>query len=192
MMTQQMQQVQQPPPLPPSDTARLLMVEKDVSGLKESMSLLSQSVTKGFDDLSKDMKARGTTNWQPVQIGLTIVTIAGGIFFTWVNSNTSRLETAITELKTNTQRYVPREDLDVRFANAGQRRDDAQRMTDARIERAERDIDGVQRQVVPRDEHRQRWVEADREMDGIRARVGRIEDRIDKRLDRLEAGRFKP
>lgn len=204
-MTQQMQQAQQPQGLPPSDTARLLMVEKDVTGLKEAMTALGTTVNDGFRQISTEMKARGTTNWQPVQIGLTLVTIAGGIFFTWVNSNTARLETHIAKVETSYQRFVPREDLDARFGIITQRRDDLQRLTDARIERIERDVDGVQKQLVPRGEHEQMWAaqrarDADLQRQADQARQGLYDlntprdtmQRMQRQIEQLERDQRRP
>ncbi len=200
---QQMQQIQQPQP--PSDAARLFAVEKDVAGLKETLSALATSVNDGFRNISAEMKARSTTNWQPVQIGLTVVTIAGGIFFTWVNANTSRIEAAIAKQEARAERYVPREDLDTRFAVISQRRDDLQRLTDARIERVERDVDTVQKMLVPRGEHderaaaqRQKDEGLQRQIDDLRKGQAELNTPRDaflsmqRRIDELERGRRPP
>lgn len=101
---------------------------------------------------------------------LTIVAGIGGLAFRPLSDGIGDLKAALIEMKSESRRYVPREDLDARFAGSGER-----------MKRVERDLDSVQAQVVPREEHKQRWTEHDREM-----------DRVDKRLDRLEAVRLKP
>ena len=155
-MTQQ-QQIQQMQLQPPSPDARLFAVEKDVASLKEGLTVLGASMDKGFRDLATEMKARSTVNWQPIGILLGVLGSLGTMGFTWINQGQGRLETAITKVELASQRYVPREDLDARFNVITQRRDDLQRLTDNRIERVERDLDAIGKQVVPRGEHEQMW-----------------------------------
>ena len=123
---------------------RLSIVETAVTDIRSVM-----------QDIRTDLKSRGAINWAPVNIMLAVCTVAGGMFFTWVNSNNGRLESAIAKVEARTEVYVPRQDLDTRFAVVSQRRDDLQRLTDARVERMERDLDVVAKQIVPRGEHEQ-------------------------------------
>ena len=143
LQQQQMQQMQ----TQPRDTdTRLGILETAVSDIRSVM-----------QDIRSDLKTRSSINWAPVNIMLAVCTVAGGMFFTWVNSNNGRLEGAIAKVEARTEAYVPRQDLDTRFAVVSQRRDDLQRLTDARVERIERDLDTVSKQVVPRGEHEQMW-----------------------------------
>lgn len=143
-MTQQLQQTQQ---MQPRDTdTRLGILETAVSDIRSVM-----------QDIRSDLKTRSSINWAPVNIMLAVCTVAGGMFFTWVNSNNGRLEGAIAKVEARTEAYVPRQDLDTRFAVVSQRRDDLQRLTDARVERIERDLDAASKQIVPRGEHEQMW-----------------------------------
>ncbi len=45
---------------------------------------------------------------------LAVCTVAGGMFFTRVNSNNGRLENTIAKVEARTESYVPRQDLDNR------------------------------------------------------------------------------
>ena len=158
MTTQQTQQQQQMQPHTGGDYAeRLVRVEKDVAGLTTGLAALTGSVERGFAALQSDAKARSTINWQPIAILIGVLGTFGTMGFTWINTGQGRLELAIAKVESAAQRYVPREDLDARFAVISQRRDDLQRLTDARLERMERDVDGVAKQVVPRGEHEQMW-----------------------------------
>ena len=125
---------------------RLGILETAVSDIRSVM-----------QDIRSDLKTRSSINWAPVTIMLAVCTVAGGMFFTWVNSNNGRLEGAIAKVEARTEVYVPRQDLDARFAVVSQRRDDLQRLTDARVERLERDFASVSKEVVPRGEHEQMW-----------------------------------
>lgn len=158
-MTQQQQiQQQQAQPYMAGDYAeRLVRVEKDVAGLTSGLASLTGSVERGFAALTSDVKARSTINWQPIAILLGVLGSLGTMGFTWINTGQGRLELAIAKVETAAQRYVPREDLDARFNVITQRRDDLQRLTDNRIERVERDLDAITKQIVPRGEHEQMW-----------------------------------
>lgn len=145
-MTQQLQQTQQMQMQPRDTDTRLGILETAVSDIRSVM-----------QDIRSDLKTRSSINWAPVNIMLAVCTVAGGMFFTWVNSNNGRLEGAIAKVEARTEAYVPRQDLDTRFAVVSQRRDDLQRLTDARVERVERDLDTLAKQLVPRGEHEQMW-----------------------------------
>ena len=140
------QQQTQPQPQSRDTDTRLGILETAVSDIRSVM-----------QDIRADLKTRSSINWAPVNIMLAVCTVAGGMFFTWVNSNNGRLETAIAKVEARTEVYVPRQDLDARFAVLSQRRDDLQRLTDARVERLERDLATVGKEVVPRGEHEQMW-----------------------------------
>lgn len=145
-MTQQLQQTQQMQMQPRDTDTRLGILETAVSDIRSVM-----------QDIRSDLKTRSSINWAPVNTMLAVCTVAGGMFFTWVNSNNGRLEGAIAKVEARTEAYVPRQDLDTRFAVVSQRRDDLQRLTDARVERVERDLDTITKQLVPRGEHEQMW-----------------------------------
>ena len=58
--------------------------------------------------------------------------------------------------------------------------------------RQERDIGVLQSNIVTRAEHEVHWKGQERLYDYQRDRIGRVEARFDKRLERLEAEHFKP
>ncbi|MCJ2021041.1 hypothetical protein MKK84_27075 [Methylobacterium sp. E-065] len=198
-MTAQLQQQQMQPHTAPDYAERLVRVEKDVAGLTAGLASLTGSVERGFAALTSDVKARSTINWQPIAILLGVLGSIGTMGFTWINTGQGRLELAIAKVEASAQRYVPREDLDTRFNVVTQRRDDLQRLTDGRVERVERDLDAVTKQVVPRGEHEQMWAaqrarDADLQRQADQVRQGLYDlntprdtiQGMQKRIDELE------
>lgn len=88
---------------------------------------------------------------------LTVIVSVGGLAFRPLGDGITDLKASLVKMESRTDRYVPREDLDARFTVLSQRRDDLQRLSDARVERMERDLDGATKQIVPRGEHEQMW-----------------------------------
>lgn len=126
--------------------ARLRVLENDVSGIKSGISLIMDK-----------LDARSGINWQPIGILVTVLGLIGGMGFTWISSGQGRLELLIAKVEARADAYVPRADLDTRFGVITQRRDDLQKASDARVERIERDIDAMQKSIVPRGEHGEVW-----------------------------------
>ena len=183
----QQQQMQQPPGR--TYDGRLEVLENDVSGIKSGISLIMQK-----------LDARSSINWQPIGILVTVLGIIGGMGFTWINSGQGRLELLIAKVEARSEAYVPRADLDKRFDVISQRRDDLQRASDARVERIERDIDTMQKSIVPRGEHGEVWAgqrvkdEAlQRQIDQVRKDVSDLNTPRDtiqgilRRLDELDS-----
>jgi len=201
-MTNQQQQQQQSFS-PGADYAeRLVRNERDIAGLKEGMTALTATVDKGFHALAADLKSRSSINWTPISILVTVLGLIGSGFFAFLSSGQGRLEAMITKQELRSERYVPREDLDKRFEVITQRRDDLQRLSDARVERIERDMDAMQKTVVPRGEHGEVWAgqrgkdEAlQRQIDQVRKEVSDLNTPRDtvqgilRRLDELDRER---
>lgn len=201
-----MQQQQQQPFGPGGDYAeRLVRVERDVAGLKEGMNALGNTVSAGFTSLTNDLKARSGINWQPIGILVTVLGLIGSGFFAFLNGGQGRLETMLLKQEMRAERFVPREDLEVRFTTLGQRRDDLQRLSDARVERIERDVEALSKQVVPRGEHEQTWAGQrsrdeglQRQLDAMRKELADLNTPRDtiqsimRRLDEIERRRTAP
>ncbi|GJD65195.1 hypothetical protein [Methylobacterium frigidaeris] len=177
-MTHQTQQMQQPQPQLHSD-ARLATLETRVGSIESMLSAIAQK-----------LDARSAINWAPISILATVLIAVGGMGFAWINGGQSRLEALILKVEARASDFVPRADLDTRFQVSAQRRDDAQRVTDGRLDRIERDADALTKQVVPRDTHLLMWEGEKRENAAIRERLNAETDRINARLDRLEAPRL--
>nr|WP_156453666.1 hypothetical protein [Methylobacterium sp. CCH5-D2] len=206
MTTQHMQQQQQQPFGPGGDYAeRLVRVERDVAGLKEGMSNLATTVDKGFRELTGDLKARSGINWAPISILVTVLGLIGTGGVAYLNAGQSRLEVAISKQELRAERFVPREDLEARFTTLGQRRDDLQRLSDARVERIERDVEALSKQVVPRGEHEQTWAGQRSRDDGLQRQLDTLRQElaslntprdtiqsIMRRLDEIERRRTAP
>ncbi|MDH2313174.1 hypothetical protein [Methylobacterium brachiatum] len=104
---------------------------------------------------------------------LSVIASIGGLAFRPLGDGIADLKVALVKMENRADRYVPREDLDNRFAVISQRRDDLQRLTDARVERIERDLDTTVKQIVPRGEHEQMWA-------GQRARDADLQRQADQ------------
>ena len=104
---------------------------------------------------------------------LSVIASIGGLAFRPLGDGIADLKVALVKMENRADRYVPREDLDNRFAVISQRRDDLQRLTDARVERIERDLDTAIKQIVPRGEHEQMWA-------GQRARDADLQRQADQ------------
>lgn len=69
---------------------------------------------------------------------------------------------------------APREDIDTRFHVVAQRRDDLQKLTDDRVARIERDLDNMQKSIVPRGEHEQTWATQRTRDDGLQRQLDQV------------------
>lgn len=198
-MTIQQQQMQQQTG---NYDARLGVLENDVAGIKSGISLIMQK-----------LDGQGKVPWGALisallgAVGLivTIVGSIGALAFSPLSSGIADLKAAVVKMEGRTERYVPREDLDTRFATITQRRDDLQRLTDARVERAERDLESLQKQVVPRGEHAEVWAgqrgkdeNIQRQIDVLRKELSDLNTPRDtiqamqRRIDELERMRRPP
>lgn len=144
----------------------------------------------GFKTMIAKLDARSGINWAPVSIMVTIMVATLGAGFAYINGSMSRLETGQEKAERRSESYVPRVDLETRFTVLAQRRDDAQRVTDGRMERSERDIDALQKGQVPCGEHEQMWLrqrdvdsEFRRQFDEVRKAYGDLYTPRDTILD---------
>ena len=103
------------------------------------------------------------------------------------------------------ERFVTVKELETRLAATAQRRDDFQRLAEARFERVESDVAGIRKEIVPRAEHAEKWRGADgqradqqrqiEEMKRVFGDTFSLRDaliQMQRRIDALEAGRPGP
>lgn len=154
MMTSQLQQQQIQPMTGRPTEERLGALEVRVGGIEDG---IRHIVTK--------LDSRDKVPWGAI-IGsclgaitliVTLVSGIGALAFSPLSAGITDMKAAFVKMEARADRYVPREDLDARFSVITQRRDDLQRLTDARVERIERDLDAASKQIVPRGEHEQMW-----------------------------------
>ncbi|MGU3386930.1 hypothetical protein ACLBYG_20635 [Methylobacterium sp. D53M] len=154
MMTSQLQQQQIQPMTGRPTEERLGALEVRVGGIEDG---IRHIVTK--------LDSRDKVPWGAI-IGsclgaitliVTLVSGIGALAFSPLSAGITDMKAAFVKMEARADRYVPREDLDARFSVITQRRDDLQRLTDARVERIERDLDAATKQIVPRGEHEQMW-----------------------------------
>lgn len=159
MIAQPHQQTQQSQP-GPNYESRLGILEAAVSNIGSQL--------KGISDR---LDQRSGINWAPISILVTVLSLVGGGAAAFLNMGQSRLEAMIAKQEVRAERYVPREDLDTRFHVVAQRRDDLQRLTDDRVARLERDLDNMQKSIVPRGEHEQTWATQRTKDDGLQRQL---------------------
>ena len=190
-MTQQTQQMQ--PPGGRDHEARLGTLEYAVSGIATRL-----------DAIANKLDIHGKTPWGTIIMGffgavtlvVTIVSTIGALAFSPLSSGITDVKTAIVKFESKTENYMRREDIEAQikalrdafreqFQIGAERRNDLQRLTDARVERVERDVDAVGKQVVPRAEHEAFRQIQQRDYDLLRNRLDRVEGRFEKRTDGL-------
>ncbi|MCJ2067467.1 hypothetical protein MKK75_01370 [Methylobacterium sp. J-030] len=183
-MTQNLQQQQMQPtmdgrPMP----ERIGALEVRVGGIETGI----QHIVTKLDNRDKvPWLAIIGSAFGAITLIVTLISGIGALAFSPLSSGLVDLKAALVKMESATQRYVPREDLDTRFNVVTQRRDDLQRLTDNRIERVERDVDAVAKQVVPREEHRIVRELQQKDYDLLRNRIERVEARFEKRSDVLD------
>lgn len=136
---------------------RVVGLEKDVAGLKDSVVSLGGDMRRGFENISLDLKAKNTTNWQPIAMAVGAILTISGWGFSYIGGFQNRLEAQVQKIESAAGHFSTKDDVKERFTAAQLRRDDAQRMTDARIERVEKDVSTIQSTMVPRGEHNEVW-----------------------------------
>lgn len=136
---------------------RVVGLEKDVAGLKDSVVLLGGDMRRGFENISLDLKAKSTTNWQPIGMAVAAILTVSGWGFSYIGGFQNRLESQVQKIEAAAGHFSTKDEVKERFLGAQLRRDDAQRMTDARIERVEKDVSAIQSTMVPRGEHSEVW-----------------------------------
>lgn len=199
MTIQQTQQQQQQHPMTgrPMDE-RITSLEVRVGGIED-----------GIKTIVGKLDTRDRIPWGVISgfagLILTVIASIGGLAFRPLGDGIADLKASLVKMEARSERYVPRENLDTRFTTITQRRDDLQRLSDARVERVERDLDALQKQVVPRGEHSEVWAgqrgkddNIQRQIDGLRKDLSDLNTPRDtiqamqRRIDDLERLRRPP
>ena len=209
MTTQQFQQQQTQPMTGRPMDERITSLEVRVGGIED-----------GIKTIVGKLDTRDRVPWAVigtfVGLMLTIIASIGSLAFRPLGDGITDLKAQLVKMEARADRYVPREDLEHRFANARadvdarfavvtQRRDDLQRLTDARVDRVERDLDAIQKHVVPRGEHEQMWAaqrarDADLQRQADQARQGLYDlntprdtmQRMQRQIEQLERDQRRP
>ncbi|GJE42975.1 hypothetical protein [Methylobacterium soli] len=155
-MTAQLTQQQQMQQLPTSDS-RLSALETRVEGIVGTLQSVASAVTGLSDKLDRRGQTPWAVIWSAVGVGMTVLTVVGGLAFWPVTTGMSDLKAALLMMQ----------------------------------ERADKRVEALAKTQVTRDEHEVHWRMEERLYDFQRDRISRVEGRIEKRLDRLEADKFK-
>ena len=160
-MTAQLQQQQMQPLTGRPMDERITSLEVRVGGIED-----------GIKHIVNKLDQKDRTPWGML-IGaagfmVTIIGSIGGLAFSPLSSGISDVKAAIVKFEVKTESYMKREDIeaqiagvrtsfDDRFKVSAERRNDLQVRSDDRMARIERDVDALQKAVVPRGEHEQMW-----------------------------------
>lgn len=157
-----------------------------VDGITRDFATFQQQIEGRFNGLAGDIRLlvdkfdkRSTTQWPTLIMAAgLVVTLVGGIggaFVLPMKDNISRLESVVTKFGDGS---VSEREFASYMSNAKDRRDDAQRATEARFARVEKDVDDVQSRAVSRGEIETHWAgqtardqELQRQVDDVRGRV---------------------
>ena len=170
-----------------------------VDGLETGLLSFRTEVTATLKALSDKLDERSRTPWGHIWsaagVLMTVLVALGGLAFYPVSQGQTALAKALDAVS---ERMVTEKELAGVIASASSRRDDAQRQTEARFARNEGDIDALQKSIVPRGEHVEKWAEQRRHDDGLAEQMKELRDRLkgfvpteaiqlqQKQLDELE------
>ncbi|GEP00606.1 hypothetical protein [Methylobacterium haplocladii] len=204
---QQMQQQQ----MQPTSDSRLSALETRVEGIVGTL----QSVASAVTGLSDKLDRRGQTPWgviwSAVGVGITVLTVVGGLAFWPLTSGMSDLKTALQVMQDRADKrteqvaatQVTRAEHELHW-RAQERDYDFQRDRIARVEaRAEKrndqlaaDLKRLEDNVVSRSELTGRFEAQDRVVGMLRGSVDEhiraFNDRQQHRIDALDTGRGQP
>lgn len=116
---------------------------------------------------------------------VTLIGSIGGLAFTPLSAGISDVKATILKFEAKTENFMKREDIeaqisglkknvDDRLVVAADRRNDLQTRTDDRMTRIERDIDGLQKVVIPRGEHDERSAAQRVKDDGFQRQIDEL------------------
>lgn len=155
------------------------VLSERVDGLQADFASFRSEIGSTLKALSDKFDERSRTPWGHIWsaagVLMTVLVALGGLAFYPVSQGQTALAKA---LDTVSERMVTEKELGAVVANAAARRDDAQRQTEARFARAEADIDGLQKSVVPRGEHEREQAEQRRVDDGLEREIADLRDRL--------------
>jgi hypothetical protein len=204
---------------------RFRNIEGQVTDLKSSLSSQISAISAKMDERSKPQWQLLVS---AIGVMMTILVALGALIYLPIKNDQAKTEFEINKLREQTVSRVEygtrhdslitaveriakahealrdttmtRNEIEQRFITYGQRRDDFQKTTDARLDRLQRDIDTSATTVVPRGEHERVWHSYDdrdkdlqRQLDEIKKsyeNVFSLRDALQlmqKRIDSLEA-----
>lgn len=178
----------------------------DITTLGSRFEKALEASTKSMDDrldlLSTKIEERSKIPWPALGVMLTFVCVIGGMAYYPIQTTQGRIEATLLRFD---ERFVTNKDLETRLSATAQRRDDFQRLTEARFERIESDVVMARREIVPRAEHTEKWRGADLQREGLQRQIEEIERQfgdtfslrdalvqMQKRIDTLEGQRGTP
>lgn len=156
---------------------------RQIRDLATSTSQQIAGVSSQIEGIKSTITERSRVPWQALGVMLAALGLIGALVYWPIREGQTRVETAIDRMITNVEGNVRR--ADDRFLTkaeygslntaASQRRDDLNRLIEQRITRLEADTGSIEKGIVPRPEHEEKWRSADlrfadqqRQIDAIR------------------------
>lgn len=140
-----------------------------IQNLANSTTQQINAVSTSISKLDSSLQERGKIPWPAMSVGLGVVAILGALVYWPIRESQTRLETALIKVADATPSY---KEIDA----SARRRDDWQRYAEDRFKRVEEDAATLQKAIVPRGEHEEKWRGADlrfadvqRQVDAIKA-----------------------
>lgn len=122
--------------------------------LTADISTISQNLSTEIKGLAGQLADRGKIPWPALAFMLAFITTVGGLVWYPVNL---RLEKSEQILERMTDAKVSYKEFEMRLTTAAQRRDDYNRMQEAKDEKTEAKIEKIREAIVPRGEHEEKW-----------------------------------
>lgn len=127
---------------------------QQINNLASSMQSQTSGLAADIGKLDSSLQERGKIPWPALGVMLTFLTVIGGLVYWPINNGQTRIENAL-------MRMVETTPSNKEIAIAALRRDDWQRQVEDRFKKVEADADGLQKDIVPRGEHVEKWRGAD-------------------------------
>lgn len=156
---------------------RINTLQSDHVELKASIDRQFTSVHSAIQSIANEIKDRAKFNWQPVGILLTFVTVVGGLVYYPIKEG---MASQSDTMKIIAEKMVTEKELSTFVGATRERRDDQQRVAEARFTRVEGEVDKLQGAVVPRGELEANW-------SSQRARDTEFQRQLDEQRGRVES-----
>ncbi len=166
------------------------------SHVDAALKAMEAGIGRQMDALSAKIDERSKIPWPALGVMLTFVCVIGGMAYYPIQTTQGRIEATLLRFD---ERFVTSKELETRLSANAQRRDDFQRLAEARFEGVEADVSNIRKEVVPRAEHEEKWRGADghrealqRQLDDLKHQFGEtfsLRDaliQMQKRIDTLE------
>jgi len=144
------------------------IIREQISGLGQTVTHLSNQ----FATFTNDFQSKQSTPWATLTgfaaFILSVVVYGGSLAKAPIDDKLTRLDRDQDRIAIVIEKLADRSISAKEYAAGVERRNDQQRYVEARMMRIERDLDEIQKAIVPRGEHEGHW----REVDQLKSALG--------------------